>query len=114
MIVIYDDEYITKRNRQHIRMCKRYNTIIRHFKHCFADVKVKLYNSYCCSTHCCALIPTVLDKLSVTCRDFRASALFVILNVFSFVILRSKLVYSFFNLILYVHFLILCILANVS
>ena len=42
------------------------------FKHCSADVKVKLYNSYCCSIYCCALISvyhkTVLDKLSVACN----------------------------------------------
>ena len=76
----YDDE------------CARGNTIIRHFKHCSADVKVELHNSYCCSIYCCALISMyhkpVLDKLSVACnkmfkslmgvpKDFNASALFV-------------------------------------
>ena len=86
------------------------NTIIRHFKHCSADVKVQLYNSYCCSIYCCALISvyhkTVLDKLLVACnkvfkslmgvpRDVSASALFVSLNVCNFAILRGKLVYRF-------------------
>ena len=80
------------------------------FKHCSADVKVKVYNSYCCSIYCCALISvyhkTVLDKLSVACnkvfksllgvpRDFNASALFVSLNVCNFAILTRKLVYRF-------------------
>ena len=89
----------------------RGNTIIRHFKHCSVDVKVKLYNSYCCSIYCCALIyiyhKTVLDKLSVDCnkvfksligvpRDFSTSALFVNVNICNFIILRRRLVYSFF------------------
>ena len=41
------------------------------FEHCSANVKVTLYNSYCCSIYCCTLISvyhkTVLDKLSVAC-----------------------------------------------
>ena len=105
----YDDEYI---NNEISNTYARGNTIIRHFKHCSADVKVKLYNSYCCSIYCCALISvyhkTVLDKLSVACnkvfkslmgvpRDFSASSLFVNLNVYNFAILRRKLVYSFFK-----------------
>ena len=105
----YDDEYI---KNEIGNTYARGNTIIRHFKHCSADVKVTLYNSYCCSIYCCALISvyhkTVLDKLSVACnkvfkslmcvpRDFSASALFVNLNVANFAILRRKLVYSFLN-----------------
>ena len=65
----YDDEYI---NDEIGKTCASSNTIIRHFKHCSADVKVKLYNSYCCSINCCALISvyhkTVLGKLSVACN----------------------------------------------
>ena len=87
----------------------RGNTIIRPFKHSSTDVKVKLYNSYCCSIYCCALISvyheTVLDKLSVACnkvvkslmgvpRNFSACALFVSLNVCNFAILRCNLIYS--------------------
>ena len=64
-----------------------------------ADVKIKLYDSYCCSIYCCALLSvyhkTVLDKLSVACnkvfkrlmrvpRDFGASVIFVSLNVCNF------------------------------
>ena len=105
----YDDEYI---KNEIGNTYARGNTIIRHFKHCSADVKVKLYNSCCCSIYCCALMSvyhkTVLDKLSVACnkvfkslmgvpRDFSASALFVNLNVSNFAILRRKLVYSFLN-----------------
>ena len=88
----------------------RIKTVIRHFKHCSADVKVTLYNWYCCSTYCCALISvyhkTVLEKLTVACnkvyksligvpRDFSASALYDSLNVCNFVILQCKLAYSF-------------------
>ena len=67
----YDDEYI---KNEIGNTYARGNTIvfIRHFKHCSADVKVKLYNSYCCSIYCCSLISvyhkTVLDKLSVACN----------------------------------------------
>ena len=104
----YDDEYI---KNEIGNTYARGNTIIRHFKHCSADVKNKLYNSYYSSIYCCALISvyhkTVLDKLSVACnkmfkslmgvpRDFGASALFVNLNVSNFAILRRKLVYSFY------------------
>ena len=73
---------------------------------------MKLYNSYCCSIYCCALVPvhnkTILDKLPVACkkvfkslmgvpRAFSASDLFVSLNVCNFAPLRSKLVDSFLN-----------------
>ena len=104
---VYDDEYI---KNEMGNTYARGNTIIRRFKHCSADVTVKLYNSYCCSIYCCALISvyhkTILDKLSVACnkvfrslmgvpRDFSAFALFVNSNVSNFAILRHKLVYSF-------------------
>ena len=49
----YDDEYIKNEIGNTYARC---NTVIRRFKHCSADVKVKLYNSYCCSMYCCALI----------------------------------------------------------
>ena len=65
---LYDDEYI---NNEIGNTYARGNTIMRHFKHCSADVKVKLCNSYCCSIYCCALLSvyhkTILDKLSVAC-----------------------------------------------
>ena len=120
----YDDEYI---KNEIGNTYARGNTIIRHFKHCSADVKVKLYNSYCCSIYCCALISvyhkTVLDKLSVACnkvfkslmgvpRDFSASALFVNLNVSNFAILRRKLVYSFLNRIRLSSNSLICTLFN--
>ena len=89
------------------------NTIIRHFKHCSADVKVKLYKFVLLQyillcTYICLYHKTVLDKLSVACnkvfkslmgvpRDFSASALFVNLNVSKFAILRHKLACSFLN-----------------
>ena len=90
----------------------RGNMIFRHLKHCSEDIKVKLYNSYCCNIYCCALVSayhkTVLDKFPVACnkvfkslmrvpRDFSASALFVSLNVCNFVTLMRKVVYSFLN-----------------
>ena len=120
----YDDEYI---KNEIGNTYARGNTIIRHFKHCSADVKVKLYNSYCCSIYCCALISvyhkTVLDKLSVACnkvfkslmgvpRDFSVSALFVNLNVSNFAILRHKLVYSFLNRIRLSSNSLICTLFN--
>ena len=44
-------------------------TRIRHFKHCYGGVKVKVYNLYCCSILSCALISayhkSVLDNLSL-------------------------------------------------
>ena len=104
-----DDDYI--RNKIANTYARDY-TIIRQCKHCSEDVKVKLYNSYCCSIYCCALVSayhkTVLDKFLVACskvfkslmgvpRDVSASALFVSLNVCNFVTLRCKLVYSFLN-----------------
>ena len=65
----YDDEYI---KNEIGNIYARGNTIIRHCKHCSADVKVKLYNSYCWSIYYCAHISVyhkiVLDKLSVACN----------------------------------------------
>ena len=107
----------------------RGNTIIRHFKHCSEDVKVKLilYNSYCCNIHCCALVSayhkTVLDKFPVACNkvfkslmgvpwDFSAYALFVSLNVCNFVTLRRKLVYSFLKRIRSSSNTLICTLFN--
>ena len=64
----YSDDYISN---QIGNTYARGNTIIRHFKHC-SDVKVKFYNSYCCSIYCCALFSvyhkTVLDKLQLACN----------------------------------------------
>ena len=64
-----DDDYI---RNEIANTYARGNTIIRHFKHCSEDVKVKLYNSYCCNIYCCALVSayhkTVLDKFSVACN----------------------------------------------
>ena len=49
------------------------NLIIKNYKHCSGDVKMKLYKSHCCSIYCCALVPvchiTVLDKLPVACNN---------------------------------------------
>ena len=57
-----DDDYI---RNEIANTYARGNTIIRHFKHCSEDVKVKLYNSYCCNIYCCALVSayhkTVMD-----------------------------------------------------
>ena len=120
----YDDEYI---KNEIGNTYARGNTIIRHFKHCSTDVKVKLYNLHCYSIYCCALISvyhkTFLDKLSVACnkvfknlmgvpRDFSASALFVNLNVSNFAILRPKLVYSFLNRIRLSSNSLICMLFN--
>ena len=105
----YDDEYI---KNEIVNTYARGNTIIRHFKHCYADVKVKLYDSYCCSIYWWALISvyhkTVLDKLSVACnkvfkslmgvpRDFSASALFVNLNVSNFCHSQAQAGLQFFK-----------------
>ena len=119
-----DDDYI---RNEIANTYARGNTIIRHFKHCSEDVKVKLYNSYCCNIYCCALVSayhtTVLDKFPVACnkvfkslmgvpRDFSASALFVSLNVCNFVTLRRKLVYSFLNRIRSSSNTLICTLFN--
>ena len=119
-----DDDYI---RNETANTYARGNTIIRHFKHCSEDVKVKLYNSYCCNIYCCALVSayhkTVLDKFPVACnkvfksfmgvpRDFSASALFVSLNVCNFVTLRRKLVYSFLNRIRSSSNTLICTLFN--
>ena len=84
--------------------------LIRNFRHCSDDVKIKLFRTYCSSIYCCALISnyykTVLKKLHIAfnkmfkClmnvpRRASASALFVSLNVDNFPVLRRKLVYSF-------------------
>ena len=83
-----DDDYI---KNEVANTYARGNTIIRYFKHCSEDAKVKLYNSYCCNIYCCALVSVyqkiVLDKFPVARnkvfksligvpRDFSASALF--------------------------------------
>ena len=96
----YGDEYI---NNDIGNAYAGGNAIIRHFKHCSADVKVKLYNSFCCSIYCCALISVyqltckkVSNSLMGVPRYFSASPLFVSLNVCNFAFLWCKLAYSFF------------------
>ena len=103
----YDNAHIKKEIRNTFA---RGNMLIRNFRHCSDDVKVKLYKTYCSSIYCCALISkyhkTVLKKLHIAfnkmfkClmnvpRRASASTLFVNLNVDNFLVLRRKLVYSF-------------------
>ena len=88
----------------------RGSMLIRNFKHCSDDVKVKLYRAYCSSIYCCGLIcvyhKTVIKKLHVAFNKIfkcfmnvhprsSASSLFVSLNVANFLVLRRKLVFSF-------------------
>ena len=87
----------------------RGSMLIRNFKHCSDDVKVRLYKAYCSSVYCCGLLSShynyVLKKLHVAFNKvfkclmnvhgrYSASALFVSFNVCNFLVLRRKLVYS--------------------
>ncbi len=105
----YDNAHIKKEMRSTFA---RGNMLIRNFRHCSVDVKIKLYKTYCSSIYCCALISTyhetVLKKLHIAfnkmfkClmnvpRRDSASTLFVNLGVDNFLVLRRKLVYSFVN-----------------
>ena len=102
-----DDAHIKKEMRSTFA---RGNMLLRNFRHCSEDVKVKLYKAYCSSIYCCALIcsyhKTILTKLHVAFnkifkslmqvpRDHSASALFVSLGVDNFLVMRRKLVFSF-------------------
>ena len=90
----------------------RGNMLIRNFKLCEENVKVKLYKTYCSSVYCCALISVfhkgVLRKLHTAFnkifknfmnvpRDYSARGLFVSLNVENFTVLRRKLVFNFIS-----------------
>ena len=103
----YDNAHIKKEMRNTFA---RGNMLIRNFRHCSDDVKVKLFRTYCSSIYCCALISkyhkTVLKKLHIAFNKMfkclmkvpsraSASALFVSHNVHNFPVLRRKLVYSF-------------------
>ena len=84
--------------------------LLRNFKHCSVEVKIKLYQAYCSNVYCCGLISAyhkkVINKLrvafnkifkSLLCKPIRSSAstLFVNMNVDNFLVRRRKLVNSF-------------------
>ena len=103
----YDNDHIVHEMRNTFT---RGSMLIRNFRHCSDEVKVKLYRAYCSSIYCCGVIcvyhKTVIKRLHVAFNKIfkcfmnvhprsSASALFVILNVANFLVLRRKLVYSF-------------------
>ena len=86
--------------------------LLRNFKHCSIDVKIKLFQTYCSSIYCCGLFSVyhkkVIQKLHVAFnkifksllgvpRRSSASHLFVSMNVDNFLVRRRKLTYSFFR-----------------
>ena len=86
--------------------------LLRNFKHCSLEVKIKLYQTYCSSIYCCGLFSVfhkrVIQKLrvafnkifkSLLCMSRRSSAsnLFVSMNVDNFLVRRRKLTYSLFR-----------------
>ena len=87
----------------------RGNAIIRKFKHCSNDVKVKLFNAYCENAYCCSLISQfkkctfksiktahnkIFKSLMRVRRDASASALFVQHEVDNFNVLMRKISFS--------------------
>ena len=103
----YDNNHVIKETRN---TYIRGNMLIRNFKHCSEEVKVKLFKAYCSSVYCCALISmyhkNVIKKLHVAFNKIfkclmnvpprsSASASFVYYNVNNFAVLRRKLAYSF-------------------
>jgi len=103
----FDDDHIKKETRSTFA---RGNMLIRNFKHCTDDVKVRLYKTYCSTVYCCALISTyhsvTLRKLHVAFnkifkalmnvpRNSSASALFVRHRVDNFSVMRRKLTFNF-------------------
>ncbi len=103
-----NDHIINEMRKTYVRG----HMLIRKFKICSEDVKVKLFKTYCSSIYCCALISkytqSVLKKLHVAFnkifksfmnapKDFSASALFVSVCVDNFPVLRRKLTFSFFD-----------------
>jgi hypothetical protein len=103
----YDNHHIIHEMRS---TYARGGMLLRNFKHCSVDVKIKLYQAYCSNVYCCGLISayhkTVFNKLrvafnkifkSLLCKPTRSSAssLFVSMNVDNFLVRRRKLVYSF-------------------
>ena len=101
-----DNDHMSKEMRN---IYARGNMLIRNFKHCTNDVKIKLYRTFCSSIYCCPLwynfkessfrkihVATnkVFKSLMQMPRDYSASHLFVSTGVDNFSVLRRKLVYS--------------------
>ena len=90
----------------------RGNTLIRNFRHCSDEVKVKLFRAYCSNVYCCALwsrykssqldacivaLNKVFKYLMGKRRDYSASMLFVSHNVNCLKVIIRKMVYSLFS-----------------
>ena len=101
-----DNDHMSKEMRN---IYARGNMLIRNFKHCTNDVKIKLYRTFCSSIYCCPLwynfkessfrkihVATnkVFKSLMQMPRDYSASHLFVSTGVDHFSELRRKLDYS--------------------
>ena len=110
-----DDEAMMKELRG---LYARGNMLIRNFRHCSTEVKVKLFTAYCNSFYCCSLwnaLKTasfkrlivghnrVFRSLLNVRRPYSASHLFVIHGVPNMLVLRRKLVFSLYNRVLSCH-----------
>ena len=93
----------------------RGNMLIRNFRHCDTNVKIKLFVTFCTNFYCCALWNNFkqgsVHKVKVSYNNvFRAllkldrrvsmSHIFVILNIPSFPVLQRKLIFSLYKRVL--------------
>lgn len=102
-----DDNHIVKETRNNYI---RGNMLIRKFRQCSIDVKIKLYKTYCSNVYCCPVWcdykRRIIQKLHVSWNkilkvimnvpyDHSASMLFLVCGLNNFYITRRKLVFNF-------------------
>ena len=107
-----DDAAIMKERN---KLYARGNMLVRKFKHCTTEVKVKLFLAYCISFYCCALWSnfkarslshlhvahnTMFKILMGAEKRSSASGLFVSFNVPNLKIIQRKMVFSLYTHVL--------------
>ena len=119
------DDAAIKKERN--KLYARGNMLVRKFKHCTTEVKVKPFLAFCISFYCCALWSnfkeTSLSQLHVAHNTMfkilmgaekrsSASGLFVSFNVPNFKIIQRKMVFSLYTRVLSSQNLLVSTLVN--